>query len=107
MLATLLEIGISLLHSKAIECICPRVVSSTVIIMIACILIQSSEFVIWADGSDCIATCPSTDAPSPLPYDGIEFIGLGFLAVLTILFDIEHGITSEVPSLNTADMEKY
>ncbi|TIB97497.1 putative purine permease [Wallemia mellicola] len=86
MLASLLEIGISLLPSKVIKRICPRVVSSTVIIMIACNLIQSSGFVNWAGGSDCTTACPSADAPRPLPYGAIEFIGLGFLAVLTILF---------------------
>ncbi|TIA87295.1 hypothetical protein E3P99_03258 [Wallemia hederae] len=85
MLASLLEIGIALLPSKAIKKICPPVVSSTVIITIACQLLQSSGFSNWAGGSSCTDACPSLDAPRPLPYGAIEFVGLGFLAVVTIL----------------------
>ncbi|TIA79390.1 hypothetical protein E3P94_03274 [Wallemia ichthyophaga] len=85
MLASLFEIGVSLLPATVIKKACPPVVSSTVIIMIACQLLQSSGFSNWS-GGDCTENCPSADAPRPLPYGAIEFIGLGFLAVVTILF---------------------
>lgn len=86
----LLEMILSFIPAKTLKKIFPPVVTGPVVFLIGVSLIQSGMSD-WAGGSGCQAEsglfsmCPSTQAPKPLPWGSAQFIGLGFLVLLTIL----------------------
>lgn len=95
----LLEIAMSFTSPRILKKIFPPLVTGPTVLLIGVNLIQSG-FQNWAGGSgDCKARptngpfqlCPSIHAPKPLPWGSAEFIGLGFLVFITIIFCERYG----------------
>ncbi|EME44069.1 hypothetical protein DOTSEDRAFT_71765 [Dothistroma septosporum NZE10] len=89
----LLEIALSFMPPRILKKVFPPLVTGPTVLLIGVSLI-SSGFEDWAGGSgDCMSRpetgmyrlCPSVDAPHALPWGSAEFIGLGFLVLLTII----------------------
>lgn len=92
----LLEVVLSFIPPKTLKKIFPPVVTGPVVFLIGVSLIQSGMND-WAGGAGCQAEsglfsmCPTTAAPKPLPWGSAEFIGLGFLVLVTILLSERFG----------------
>lgn len=89
----LLEIALSFMPPRILKKVFPPLVTGPTVLLIGVSLI-SSGFADWAGGSgDCMSRpetgmyrlCPNVDAPHALPWGSAEFIGLGFLVLLTII----------------------
>ncbi|KAL1846432.1 hypothetical protein Plec18170_009158 [Paecilomyces lecythidis] len=90
-LCSLLEIGLSFTSTKVLKRIFPPLVTGPTVLLIGASLIETG-LKDWAGGSGTCGTdpsaralCPSADAPHALPWGSAEFIGLGFLVLLTII----------------------
>lgn len=90
----LIEILMSFTPSNILKKVFPPLVTGPTVLLIGVSLITSG-FEDWAGGSgNCLSRpesglyslCPSTAAPRPLPWGSAEFIGLGFLVFVTIIF---------------------
>lgn len=90
----LLEIALSFMPAPVLKRIFPPLVTGPTVTLIGISLIQSG-FQDWAGGSnDCASRptsgifqlCPTIYAPKPLPWGSAEFIGLGFLVFVSIIF---------------------
>ncbi|KAK4946947.1 hypothetical protein LTR10_014089 [Elasticomyces elasticus] len=90
----LVEIALSFLPPHVLKKIFPPIVTGPTVMLIGISLIQSG-FEDWAGGSgSCISRpdtgiyrlCPDVSAPHALPWGSAEFIGLGFLVFVTIIF---------------------
>ncbi len=93
MVTSLLEILISFVPPKYLRKVFPPLVTGPTLMLIGIVLVKSG-FQGWAGGTGpCMAhpksgpfqLCPSNDAPHPLPWGSVEFIGLGFSAFVTII----------------------
>ncbi|KAH9899752.1 Xanthine/uracil permease [Cubamyces lactineus] len=94
-ICSFLEILMSFVPPRILKRVFPPMVTGTVIVMIGASLIGSSGIPNWGGGSnDCMGRpssgffqlCPDISAPRPLPWGSPEFIGLGFLSFVTIIF---------------------
>ncbi|GAE00176.1 purine permease, putative [Paecilomyces variotii No. 5] len=90
-LCSLLEIGLSFTSTKVLKRIFPPLVTGPTVLLIGASLIETG-LKDWAGGSGTCGTdpsaralCPSAGAPHALPWGSAEFIGLGFLVLLTIV----------------------
>ncbi|KAJ5765343.1 hypothetical protein N7520_004902 [Penicillium odoratum] len=87
-LCALLEIGLSFMSSRLLAKIFPPLVTGPTVLLIGASLIQSA-MEDWGGGSGCgpspRAMCPDADAPHALLWGSPQFIGLGFLAFVTII----------------------
>ncbi|KAH7107896.1 Xanthine/uracil permease [Auriculariales sp. MPI-PUGE-AT-0066] len=95
LVCSFLEIGLSFVPVRTLKRMFPPVVTGTVIVLIGASLIGESGILSWGGGSnDChlrpesgiFQLCPTIFAPRPLPWGSPEFIGLGFLSFMTIVF---------------------
>ncbi|KAI1796265.1 Xanthine/uracil permease [Ganoderma leucocontextum] len=95
LICAFLEIFMSFIPARILKRIFPPMVTGTVIVMIGASLIGSSGIPNWGGGSnDCMSRpssgifqlCPTTLAPRPLLWGSPEFIGLGFLSFISIIF---------------------
>lgn len=93
-LCALLEIGLSFAPAKVLKRFFPPLVTGPTVMLIGVSLI-SSGFQNWAGGAGTCATrpttgdyqlCPSNNAPMAAPWGSAQFIGLGFLVFVTIIF---------------------
>lgn len=91
-LCSLLEIGLSFMSSRILKRIFPPLVTGPTVLLIGASLTLTG-MKDWAGGSGSCGTdpsqralCPSPDAPHALPWGSAEFIGLGFLVFVTIIF---------------------
>lgn len=95
-LCSLLEIGLSFTKPSTLKRIFPPLVTGPTVMLIGVSLIQSG-FQDWAGGSanpGCITrptsgpytVCPEAGGPHALPWGSAEYIGLGFLVFITIVF---------------------
>ena len=93
-LCALLEIGLSFAPMKVLKRVFPPLVTGPTVMLIGVSLIESA-FQNWAGGSGTCSSrptagpfqlCPSNSAPRALPWGSAEFIGLGFLVFVTIIF---------------------
>ncbi|GJE87281.1 xanthine/uracil permease [Phanerochaete sordida] len=94
-ICSFLEIFMSFVPPRILQKIFPPMVTGTVILMIGASLVGSSGIPDWGGGSNsCMsrpasgffALCPDVSAPRPLPWGSPEFIGLGFLSFVSIIF---------------------
>lgn len=90
-LCSLLEIGLSFTSTKVLKRMFPPLVTGPTVLLIGASLIETG-LKDWAGGSGNCGTdpsaralCPSADAPHALPWGSAEFIGLGFLVLVTIV----------------------
>ncbi|KAJ9295849.1 hypothetical protein DTO271G3_5872 [Paecilomyces variotii] len=90
-LCSLLEIGLSFTSTKVLKRIFPPLVTGPTVLLIGASLIETG-LKDWAGGSGTCGTdpsaralCPSAGAPHALPWGSAEFIGLGFLVLVTIV----------------------
>ncbi|KAK3624391.1 hypothetical protein LTR56_021015 [Elasticomyces elasticus] len=90
----LIEVAMSFLPPRYLRKIFPPLVTGPTVLLIGTKLIATG-FSNWAGGSgSCSARpesglfslCPTINAPRPLPWGSAEFIGLGFLVFVTIIF---------------------
>ncbi|RMZ00828.1 hypothetical protein D0862_06591 [Hortaea werneckii] len=90
----LMEVAMSFIPSGILKKIFPPLVTGPTVLLIGVSLIESG-FQNWAGGSgSCMSRpdsgtyqlCPTVDAPHALPWGSAEFIGLGFLVFVTIIF---------------------
>ncbi|KAF2836122.1 Xanthine/uracil permease [Patellaria atrata CBS 101060] len=90
----LLEILMSFTPPVLLKKIFPPLVTGPTVMLIGVKLIESG-FKNWAGGNgNCSSRpeeglfrlCPTINAPRPLPWGSAEFIGLGFLVFVTIIF---------------------
>ncbi|KAL0950318.1 hypothetical protein HGRIS_010293 [Hohenbuehelia grisea] len=95
LICSFLEIIMSFFPARVLKRIFPPLVTGTVILLIGASLVGESGIVNWGGGSnDChnrpatgiFQLCPTIFAPRPLPWGSPEFIGLGFLSFVTIIF---------------------
>ncbi|KAI5198192.1 hypothetical protein AUEXF2481DRAFT_34666 [Aureobasidium subglaciale EXF-2481] len=95
----LLEIFMSFTPPKILKKIFPPIVTGPTVMLIGVSLI-SSGFENWAGGSGSCQSrpetgfyslCPNINAPRPLPWGSAEFVGLGFLVFVTIIFTERFG----------------
>ncbi|KAI5246649.1 purine permease [Aureobasidium subglaciale] len=95
----LLEILMSFTPPKILKKIFPPIVTGPTVMLIGVSLI-SSGFENWAGGSGSCQSrpetgfyslCPNINAPRPLPWGSAEFVGLGFLVFVTIIFTERFG----------------
>lgn len=93
-LCALLEIGLSFAPAKILKKFFPPLVTGPTVMLIGVSLI-SSGFENWAGGAGTCASrpttgdfqlCPSNNAPMAAPWGSAQFIGLGFLVFVTIIF---------------------
>lgn len=93
-LCALLEIGLSFAPAKVLKRFFPPLVTGPTVMLIGVSLI-SSGFENWAGGAGTCAgrpttgdyqLCPSNNAPMAAPWGSAQFIGLGFLVFVTIIF---------------------
>ncbi|KKZ60373.1 purine permease [[Emmonsia] crescens] len=93
-LCALLEIGLSFTSPRYMKRLFPPLVTGPTVLLIGVKLIESG-LKNWAGGSgSCVfrptegpfMLCPSNDAPHALPWGSAEFIGLGFLVFVAIIF---------------------
>jgi uric acid-xanthine permease len=98
-ICALLEIAASFTRPTLLKKIFPPIVTGPTVALIGINLIRSG-FQNWAGGSGTCASrptsgafqlCPSNSAPRPLPWGSAEFIGLGFLVFVTIIFSERFG----------------
>lgn len=90
----LLEVLMSFTPPRILKKVFPPLVTGPTVLLIGVSLI-SSGFEDWAGGSgNCqprptsgiFQLCPTIYAPRPLPWGSAEFVGLGFLVFVTIIF---------------------
>ncbi|KZF25354.1 Xanthine/uracil permease [Xylona heveae TC161] len=89
---SLLEMLLSFMPPKLLKRLFPPLVTGPTVLLIGVSLVQSG-FEDWAGGSGLCysnpqgpyALCPSVGAPHALPWGSAEFIGLGFLVLVTII----------------------
>ena len=93
-ICALLEIALSFSRPQWLKKLFPPLVTGPTVALIGISLVQSG-FQDWAGGAGTCASrptsgpyqlCPSNDAPHALPWGSAEFIGLGFLVFVTIIF---------------------
>lgn len=93
-LCSLLEIGLSFAPAKVLKKFFPPLVTGPTVMLIGVKLIATG-FSNWAGGSGTCSTrptsgpfqlCPSNNAPMAAPWGSAQFIGLGFLVFVTIIF---------------------
>jgi len=94
-LCSLLMMGLAFVPPRALKRIFPPVITGMVVMLIGASLIGESGFLNWAGGSgNCssrpteglFTVCPQVGAPHALPWGSAEYIGLGFLSFITIIF---------------------
>ncbi|KAL0959256.1 hypothetical protein HGRIS_014527 [Hohenbuehelia grisea] len=95
LICSFFEIIISFFPARILRRIFPPLVTGTVILLVGASLVGESGIPNWGGGSnDChnrpttgiFQLCPTIFAPRPLPWASPEFIGLGFLSFVTIIF---------------------
>jgi uracil-xanthine permease len=93
-LCALLEIGLSFAPAKILKKFFPPLVTGPTVMLIGVKLIATG-FSNWAGGSGTCSSrpttgdfqlCPSNDAPMAAAWGSAQFIGLGFLVFVTIIF---------------------
>ncbi|KAL2217835.1 putative purine permease [Thermoascus aurantiacus ATCC 26904] len=91
-LCSLLEVGLSFTSARILKRIFPPLVTGPTVLLIGVSLIQTG-LKDWAGGSGTCgddpsarALCPSPTAPHALPWGSAQFIGLGFLVFVSIIF---------------------
>lgn len=94
MCCALIEVLMSFTPPRILKKIFPPLVTGPTVTLIGISLIKTG-FQNWAGGSgSCVSRpttgdymlCPSNSAPHALPWGSAEFIGLGFLVFVTIIF---------------------
>ncbi|QDS69541.1 hypothetical protein FKW77_007723 [Venturia effusa] len=94
MCCALIEVLMAFTPPKLLKKIFPPLVTGPTVTLIGINLIRTG-FQNWAGGSGTCASrpttglyslCPNINAPRPLPWGSAEFIGLGFLVFVTIIF---------------------
>ncbi|OAX34570.1 Xanthine/uracil permease [Rhizopogon vinicolor AM-OR11-026] len=95
LICSFFEMGLSFVLVRVLRRIFPPMVTGTVIVMIGADLIGASGMLNWGGGSNgCQARptsgifelCPTIHSTHALPWGSPQFIGLGFLSFVSIIF---------------------